>query len=65
MQNQLLCPTPDIVIVEGQTITENVKSQFIISGATLNPGGTVTLGSASSMAVIVLSTGNKGQNIIL
>ncbi|MCJ1339004.1 hypothetical protein MMC09_004293 [Bachmanniomyces sp. S44760] len=47
--------------IAGQTITANPAGQFIVSGQTLAPGSTITLGSGASATPVVLQTNSNGQ----
>ncbi|KAK0117419.1 hypothetical protein ONS96_013249 [Cadophora gregata f. sp. sojae] len=59
-------PNPAPIITIGSTaIPANTASQFIISGQTLVPGSSITIGSGSSTTVIALQTSNSNTVVVI
>ncbi|MCJ1254360.1 hypothetical protein MMC24_002175 [Lignoscripta atroalba] len=54
------------LIINGQTITVNSQSQYIVGSQTLIPGGpAITVGSGSSATVIALQTSNDFKPLVV
>ena len=55
---------PAALTIGSETITPNARSQYIISGSTLTPGATITLGSGSSTTVLALETSGSQTALV-
>ena len=49
-------PKPTPIIVNGQTLTTNSQSQYILAGQTLSPNTPLTIGSGDSRTPVILQT---------
>ena len=63
---QALEPTnPPSIVVNGETITANSASHYIVSGQTLQPGSSITLGSGTSITLVALQTSESGTALVV
>lgn len=64
---QTLAPSskPAALTINGQTITANPQSSYIISGQTLAPGHPITIGSGTSATTLSLATDGAGHPVVV
>ncbi|CAF9920003.1 MAG: hypothetical protein ALECFALPRED_001402 [Alectoria fallacina] len=55
---------PAPIIINSETITPNAQSQYIVSGQTLAPGSSITLGSGTSTTVLALQTSSGSTAVV-
>lgn len=51
--------------INGQTITANLQSSYVISGQTLVPGHPITIGTGSSATILSLATDSAGHTVVV
>jgi hypothetical protein len=64
---QTIAPSsvPAVLTINGQTVTANPKSSYIISGQTLAPGHPITIGTGSSATTLSLATDGAGHPVVV
>ncbi|KAK3679516.1 hypothetical protein LTR78_001077 [Recurvomyces mirabilis] len=53
------------IVVAGSTVSANSASQYVVSGQTLVPGGSIMVGTGSSTTVIVLQTSGSQTLLVV
>ena len=57
--------TPPHIVVGSNTVSANSASHFIVSGQTLAPGSSITIGSGTSATVVALQTSGSSTQLIV